>query len=79
MKQHTGVIITYFPTKAYGFILSDADKSARFFHINNAAKGYRPKIGDRVEFRLDTPVRLGQPDQAVDVAPEGSKTPKVGE
>jgi hypothetical protein len=31
-----------------------------------------------VQFTLDAPVRLGQPDQAVDVAPQGGATPKAG-
>ena len=77
--KYKGIVTTFFPNKKYGFILADADRSARFFHLNNLVEGYRVKIGDRVEFKLGTPVRLGQPDQAVDVAPQGSKTPKVGE
>ena len=77
MKQ-TGIVSTYFPNKGYGFILADVDRASRFFHVNHAVKNYHPRVGDRVQFTLDAPVRLGQPDQAVDVAPQGGATPKAG-
>jgi cold shock CspA family protein len=74
----TGTVATWFSGKSYGFIKSDSDRTSRFFHLASVVDDYHPRVGDRVQFELEAPCRLGMPDQAVNVQPTESTTPKVG-
>jgi cold shock CspA family protein len=46
-----GTVKFYNPLKGFGFIKSDKDY---FFHMTQCPEGWKPKIGDKVEF---TPVK----------------------
>jgi cold shock CspA family protein len=64
--MNTGVICTYFSARKFGFIRLD-DGSTIFFHATNFQEG-TPKLGGKVSFELGDPVKLGLPQQAVNVA-----------
>jgi cold shock CspA family protein len=64
--RFTGTITTYFESKRYGFITSDADGISRFFHDSNCL--YPPRIGMAVEFELGAPNRLGKEPQCLRIS-----------
>jgi hypothetical protein len=64
--RFTGTITTYFESKKYGFITSDADGVSRFFHESNCL--YPPRIGMAVEFELGAPNKLGKERQCLMVS-----------
>lgn len=68
--RYTGIVSTYFPNRKYGFILSD-DGTSRFFHVSQYSSSgtHQPKLGEKVEFELADPVKLGKDKQAVNVTP----------
>ena len=66
MNKCNGIIRTYFPDRKFGFILRDDDGKDVFFHQINFEKG-TPVLGERVEFELGDPVKLGMPKQAVNI------------
>jgi cold shock CspA family protein len=61
----TGVIQTYFPGRKYGFVAA-SDGSIRFFHESNFTSGV-PHLGDKIEFELGDPIRLGKQEQATNI------------
>jgi cold shock CspA family protein len=65
--KHFGIVSAFFPSRKFGFILLD-DKSSRFFHLSNCPNGI-PVLGERVEFELGDPVKLGRDKQAVNITP----------
>jgi cold shock CspA family protein len=65
-----GTVVLYHPTRFWGFI-READGTEWFFHQSNAAKRYSIKLGDDVQFEVGPPLKLGQKDQAVNIAPVG--------
>jgi len=58
-----GEVKFFNPLKGYGFIKVDRDY---FFHISQCPEGYKPKIGDELEF---TPVnnKKGWSAQAIQI------------
>jgi cold shock CspA family protein len=68
--KYTGMVSTYFPNRKYGFISAD-DGISRFFHVSNysGSGAHQPKLGERVEFELADPAKLGKDKQAVNVTP----------
>ena len=60
----TGIIVTYFPERKYGFI--DSEGVSRFFHASHYCSG-TPTLGEIVEFELGTPYKLGKEKPAVKV------------
>ena len=65
--EYVGTVSVYFLNRNFGFILSDDDGSSRFFHTSHY--NGQPRLGDRVEFELAEPTRLGKSKQAVNVTP----------
>jgi cold shock CspA family protein len=65
IEKNTGIIRTFIPNRKFGFILRD-DGTEFFFHQINFEKG-TPALGQRVEFELGDPVKLGMPKQAVNI------------
>jgi len=68
--KYTGIVSTYFPNRKYGFISAD-DGTSRFFHVSNYSGSgtHQPKLGEKVEFELADPAKLGKDKQAVLVTP----------
>ena len=66
-SKYYGIISAYFPSRKYGFIQLE-DGTCRFFHLSNYLAG-TPILGQKVEFELADPVRLGQNKQATNIAP----------
>jgi len=66
--KYSGIVSAYYPSRQFGFILLD-DKSSRFFHLSNFHAGNegKPVLGERVEFELGEPVKLGRDKQAVNI------------
>ena len=64
--KYSGIIRTFIPRRQFGFILRDDGKDF-FFHL--AEFHGTPTLGQRVEFELGPAVKLGMPDQAVEVTP----------
>lgn len=71
---YSGVVSAYFPSRKFGFILLD-DGSSRFFHLSNCPHGI-PSLGQRVEFELGDPVKLGRDKQAVNLTPVTAEASK---
>jgi cold shock CspA family protein len=70
--KYTGIVSTYFPNRKYGFISADdGTGTSRFFHVSNysGSGAHQPKLGERVEFELAEPAKLGKDKQAVRVTP----------
>jgi cold shock CspA family protein len=63
--KYQAIISTYFPARKFGF-LKQSDGSTVFFHATNFEAGV-PRLGEKVEFELGDPVKLGKPQQAVNV------------
>ncbi|MGB2633817.1 MAG: cold shock domain-containing protein [Candidatus Acidiferrum sp.] len=68
--KYTGIVSTYFPNRKYGFISSD-DGTSRFFHVTQYSGSgiHQPRLGEKVEFELADPVKLGKDKQAINVTP----------
>jgi cold shock CspA family protein len=66
--RYSGIIQTFITRRNFGFIRRDDGKEF-FFHQMDFEKG-TPALGQRVEFELGPAVRLGMPEQAVNVTPE---------
>lgn len=66
---YVGIVSAYFPSRKFGFILLD-DGSSRFFHLSNFHGA--PVLGERVQFELGSPVKLGRDMQAVNIVPVDS-------
>ncbi len=64
--KYEGIVSAYYPSRKFGFILLD-DGSSRFFHLSNFH--CTPTLGERVEFELGDPVKLGRDKQAVNITP----------
>lgn len=62
-----GQVSTYFHSKKYGFITSDADGISRFFHASNYTG--TPVVGTRVSFILIEPTRIGKDKQCANITP----------
>lgn len=64
-----GTIKMFVAARKFGFILvdgsSDGDGTEVFFHASNFHG--TPVLGERVEFELGPPVRLGRPPMAVNI------------
>jgi cold shock CspA family protein len=65
--KYTAIVSAYFPSRKFGFVLLD-DGSSRFFHLSNCPSGV-PGLGERVEFELGPPVKLGRDMQAINITP----------
>jgi len=63
--KYQGIIRTFIPPRKFGFILADDGREV-FFHQMNFQKG-TPVLGQRVEYELGPSVRLGMPEQAVNI------------
>lgn len=63
--KYKGTICTFIPNRKFGFIKTDGGGEV-FFHQMNFERGV-PVLGQRVEFELGPSVRLGMPEQAVNV------------
>lgn len=69
--KYLGIVSVYFPSRKFGFILLD-DGTSRFFHLGNFHG--TPTLGERVEFELADPVKLGRDKQAVNITPTSTIT-----
>ena len=67
--RYSGIIQTFIARRNFGFIRRDVDSKEIFFHQMDFDKG-TPVLGQRVEFELGPAVRLGMPEQAINVAPK---------
>ena len=74
--KFTGTIVTYFLTRNFGFIRSDADNHERFFHRTSYSGG-EPEVGIKVEFEIGPPTRLGKAPQCVHIKPFENLEPTV--
>jgi hypothetical protein len=61
--------------KGWGYIRSE-NKNI-FFHTSNSPD-FHPVLGASVEFDLAPPFRLGQADQAINIAPVGVESGAAG-
>jgi cold shock CspA family protein len=69
MKTHEGVLRTYNPLKAFGFIHhknDDESVEAYFMHVTDIVQG-SPVIGQRARFNVDYRVPTGQHPHAIHV------------
>ena len=66
-KRLTGTITYANPVRTYGFIQEDSSGIHYFYHFTNVAPGFTPMVATRVEFELAPPIKIGKPDQAVNV------------
>ena len=64
-----GTVVLWNDPRGYGFIRPEgADETEKVFvHITNCQTGNVPKIGARVQYELGNALRLGQPQQAIQV------------
>jgi cold shock CspA family protein len=74
--QHQGIITLYHTKKGWGFITEGSQEW--FFHVDNCWPGYKPQLGDAVEFLIAPPISLGKNDQAIDVRTVGWQEGMVG-
>jgi cold shock CspA family protein len=63
---HQGIVEQFNPRKQWGFV-RDIDGTKFFFHLDNCAKGFTPRLGMDVEYVVGPAFTLGKPDQALDV------------
>src|SRR5262249_30647468 len=74
-KIMKAVVYMFASRRGYGF-LKTPDGQEVFFHISNYEG--TPKLGATVEYELGDPVRLGKPQQAVNVRPiQNAEVPDV--
>jgi cold shock CspA family protein len=66
--KYSGTIRTFIPRRKFGFILRDDNGKEVFFHQMDFEKG-TPVLGQRVGFELGPAVRLGMPEQGINVTP----------
>ena len=62
--KHKGIVTFFNKPKNYGFITTDGNAEV-FFHTSNCL--CKITLGLTVEFEFGPPVKLGRPEQAVDV------------
>jgi cold shock CspA family protein len=65
--MQTAIIILFNQPKGWGFLTPPGSKEEIFFHISNCVPEYKPQLGDRVEFEMGPPFKLGQRPQAIKV------------
>ena len=65
---HQGMIVMYHQSKHWGFIKGN-NGSEWFFHLDNCESGFHPQLGTLVEYEIGPPLKLGQKDQAIKIAP----------
>ena len=63
---HQGIVEQFNPRKQWGFV-RDIDGTKYFFHLDNCAKGFAPRLGMDVEYTVGPAYTLGKPPQALDV------------
>jgi cold shock CspA family protein len=63
---HQGMVVMYHQSKHWGFVRGN-DGTEWFFHLDNCASGFQPRLGTAVEYEIGPPLALGKRDQAVNV------------
>lgn len=72
-QSYQGIVSLFNRSKNWGFITpfdkdGEFDKTGDIFvHNSNCADGYKPQLGDLVEYEVGLPFKLGQRPQAVNV------------
>ena len=64
-KIYEGIVVAFNPLKQWGWI--EGKEADYYFHQANCKRGYKPTLGEEVQFELGPSYVLGKPPQAINV------------